>query len=805
MRTFTLFLFTLLTLGAAAQTVYVDAAAAGSNNGTSWADAYTDLADALNNAAAGSDVWLAAGTYTPGDGSTDTAYYRISADLQLYGGFAGTESSPDERDIAANPTVLSGDVNGDDIVGEFNLNKDDNLRKLVVVDTSLARVVFDGLTVQGGDAELDTDNFPRFWTRGAGIYAQSPLTVQNCTFTGNRADRAAGVYLIDGASGSEFYDNVFTQSSAQNRGIGIYGFDIDDLVFERCQFVQNPNALRGGLNLLRSDNLRVDECVFQDNQSNGFSSGLYLFNCRLATLSNSLFDGLTGGTATGMYIDGRDLDTTSLTITNCVLSGNATITGVGPAIVANSARVNISNTSFRDNVSADSDPSSSASGGALYIGGTSRVEVVDSEFLRNETTGDNGFGGAVAMYGDEGIFRRCQFNNNSTERSGGAMIVAFQNAVTIDSCLFANNNADFGGALFVQNDSTTFDLDRSTFDGNSANNNGGAIAFTSGVLATLDDCTFVENNADFGGAINIGADSALIDQFSLRNLIFRANDAANQGGAINASNVNGMLMENILATENIAFGNGVGGFLSNNATTGSVSSITMRNVTAANNVANVSDVGGAALMQWEADETAEASITLQNALLFEQIENYKIEQGTPTVTSAGGNIYTDETLADALTASTDQLVGANTPIFTDADGGDFSLQAGSPAIDGGVDDGMLPATDLAGNPRVQGDAVDVGAYEAQPVGTYDPQLAEQFRVWPNPTADVVTITMADTWTGRAELRVYDNQQRLLRTQTFAKAAGQHTQLLDLRTLPTGSYHIVLQLADRHATQTVVRR
>jgi len=51
------------------------------------------------------------------------------------------------------------------------------------------------------------------------------------------------------------------------------------------------------------------------------------------------------------------------------------------------------------------------------------------------------------------------------------------------------------------------------------------------------------------------------------------------------------------------------------------------------------------------------------------------------------------------------------PQFVDPDKGDFRLKAGSPGIDMGMDAGL--ASDLAGTPRPQGAAIDIGAYEFQ--------------------------------------------------------------------------------------------
>ena len=57
----------------------------------------------------------------------------------------------------------------------------------------------------------------------------------------------------------------------------------------------------------------------------------------------------------------------------------------------------------------------------------------------------------------------------------------------------------------------------------------------------------------------------------------------------------------------------------------------------------------------------------------------------------------------------------NAPVFVDAGGGDYQLAKGSPGIDGGQNQGwMAGAFDLAGEARIKGRIVDMGAFEAPP-------------------------------------------------------------------------------------------
>ena len=80
-----------------ATVIYVNAAATGANNGSSWADAYTTLPLALSAAAANDEIWVAQATYKPTATPDRTLSLVLKNGVSVYGGFVGNETQRAQR------------------------------------------------------------------------------------------------------------------------------------------------------------------------------------------------------------------------------------------------------------------------------------------------------------------------------------------------------------------------------------------------------------------------------------------------------------------------------------------------------------------------------------------------------------------------------------------------------------------------------------------------------------------------------------------------------------------------------------
>src|SRR6185436_13394223 len=91
-------LLSFLSVAATAGTLYVDAdLVTGSNDGSSWADAFQGslgLQAALAAAVSGDQIFVAQGTYLPTDTGLRTEAFALKNGVALYGSFLGGETGP---------------------------------------------------------------------------------------------------------------------------------------------------------------------------------------------------------------------------------------------------------------------------------------------------------------------------------------------------------------------------------------------------------------------------------------------------------------------------------------------------------------------------------------------------------------------------------------------------------------------------------------------------------------------------------------------------------------------------------------
>ena len=149
--------------------LFVDADATGNNDGSSWQNAYTNLDTALANfdVIFHNEIWVAAGTYKPGDGQNRNAYFNVIA--PIYGGFAGNETNKNQRDLVANPTILSGDLNGNDNHSSTHPNTPDRSENSYTVVRLRSGGMY-SLIVEGGNANASGGSFMN--TDGGAVYVE---------------------------------------------------------------------------------------------------------------------------------------------------------------------------------------------------------------------------------------------------------------------------------------------------------------------------------------------------------------------------------------------------------------------------------------------------------------------------------------------------------------------------------------------------------------------------------------------------------------------------------------------------------
>lgn len=142
---------------------YVDHNATGSNDGTSWTNAFTTLQSAIAVVAGFEDkgtILIADGTYYPDEGTGQLNNDRRNSFVfpnmvQIYGGYAGVGApNRDERNTTLYPTILSGDLMQNDvdpIDGLDGTNIDNAYNVVILAGANSDLNLLSGVTITGGN------------------------------------------------------------------------------------------------------------------------------------------------------------------------------------------------------------------------------------------------------------------------------------------------------------------------------------------------------------------------------------------------------------------------------------------------------------------------------------------------------------------------------------------------------------------------------------------------------------------------------------------------------------------------------
>ena len=188
---------------------YVNVNATGANNGTSWANAFSRLQDALAiGVSCPYQVWVAAGTYRPAVGTNRDSSFIMRNNLAIYGGFAGTETQLSQRNWVSNKTTLSGDI------GDAGLKTDNSFNVIHNVNLNNTAVL-DGFTISDGYGV--TVNNVTYITGGGMFNESASPTINNCIFIGNTAHWGGGMGNVTSSS-PRITNSVFMGNVANNSG-----------------------------------------------------------------------------------------------------------------------------------------------------------------------------------------------------------------------------------------------------------------------------------------------------------------------------------------------------------------------------------------------------------------------------------------------------------------------------------------------------------------------------------------------------------------------------------------------------------
>jgi parallel beta-helix repeat protein len=459
-----------------------------------------------------------------------------------------------------------------------------------------------------------------------------------------------------------------------------------------------------------------------------------------------LFDGDTDTTTWyGLFFNATD---TSITDSSILEHGQIRHCFGHPAIsIEQSGRIRISAFTIRDNT---------AFRGAGINCVSSDPYFQDLHVLYNHSLD----GAGISLENSSPAMTNCTVGYNVADGAGGGMVIfSNSNPVITNNNITGNQSFGSGGGIYINDADPVFRYCNISLNlgatGSSTMYSGGGVSVKLASHPVFENCIF-ENNQSFreGGGIASFSENEIV------NSLFKENSALVKGGAayLASSNLISSRLTNCTFSDNDSPQGTALAILNN---TGIIRNCILWHT---NPVIPGSLIHLEASFGWNVMNAA-----------FSDIQNSEsgIETEANTHYTWGpGNIDLD-------------------PVFL-PDTGEPSWK--SPCIEAGTIDtsGLsLPDYDLAGNPRIVNDRVDMGAYEYQlPLGIPNSrfQIPKDIRIFPNPSRDWVCFEMIGA-PGETVYELTDSRGDLVRTGNIN--ARQYYFKINILELPAGLYFIMI--------------
>ncbi len=417
-------------------------------DGQTWATAYPSLHTALAVAGSGDEIWVAGGVYTA------TSPFDLKSGVEVYGGFAATETLRTQRDWLAHQTVLSGDLGQDDVVtgtlytASWADQRGTNAHHVVRASFVDATARLDGFIVTAGSATTSSG--------GGGILnVNSNAGYYNLEVRGNQGASLGGGMLNMSSSShvaNVLFDGNRTTSSI-GRGGGVFNLYGGSPVIKHVVFNNNLAGMGGGYG---SDGGTpyLEDVTFSSNRATDYGGGAYSYAGANVMLEGVTFVNNQAYMGGGIYA--RDYG--SLTMTNTTFIQNTAlaseVSNFGGGLAAEySMVIDALNVSFIGNMA-------DGNGGGLFVGPNSTLNLRNGLFLGNRT--ERLGGGLGTSQNTRATLTNVTFHGNQAGRSasnvawGGALaaIPGFGGEITVtNSILWGNAPNEVYGETININDS----------------------------------------------------------------------------------------------------------------------------------------------------------------------------------------------------------------------------------------------------------------------------------------------------------------------------------------------------------------